>query len=216
MCIRDSDNTWAGPLYFKPIEIGIDIEIQAATKYVVGHSDAMLGLVACTEKTYQTVKNSARNQGISAGPDTCYLGLRGLRTMAVRMNTQYDSAIEVANWLEDQDIIEEVLYPPLKSSHSHENWKKNFTGGGSLMSIILKKEYSDKELSSMLDHMELFAMGYSWGGFESLITPCRLQKDRISDIDRFKNTFMRLHIGLEDVSDLIDDLDTGLKRLKNK
>ena len=210
------DNTWAGPLYFKPIEIGIDIEIQAATKYVVGHSDAMLGLVACTEKTYQTVKNSARNQGISAGPDTCYLGLRGLRTMAVRMNTQYDSAIEVANWLEDQDIIEEVLYPPLKSSHSHENWEKNFTGGGSLMSIILKKEYSDKELSSMLDHMELFAMGYSWGGFESLITPCRLQKDRISDIGRFKNTFMRLHIGLEDVSDLIDDLDTGLKRLKNK
>ena len=84
------------------------------------------------------------------------------------------------------------------------------------MSIILKKEYSDKELSSMLDHMELFAMGYSWGGFESLITPCQLQKDRISDIGRFKNTFMRLHIGLEDVSDLIDDLDTGLKRLKNK
>ena len=136
--------------------------------------------------------------------------------MAVRMNTQYNSAIEVSNWLEDQDIIEEVLYPPLKSSHSHENWEKNFTGGGSLMSIILKKEYSDKELSSMLDHMELFAMGYSWGGFESLITPCRLQKDRISDIGRFKNTFMRLHIGLEDVSDLIHDLDTGLKRLKNK
>ena len=176
----------------------------------------MLGLVACTEKTYQAVKNSARNQGISAGPDTCYLGLRGLRTMALRMNAQYDSAMEVANWLERQNIVEEVLYPPLKSSHSHENWEKNFTGGGSLMSIVLNKQYSDQELASMLDHMELFAMGYSWGGFESLITPCQLQKDRISDIDRFNNTFLRLHIGLEDVSDLINDLDSGFNRLKNK
>jgi len=123
------DNTWAGPLYFRPLEHDIDIEIQAATKYVVGHSDAMLGLAACTEKTYQSVKNSSRNQGISAEPDACYLGLRGLRTMAIRMQSQFESAIEVANWLEKQKLVTEVLYPPLNSSSSHDNWKKYFTGG---------------------------------------------------------------------------------------
>ena len=208
------DNTWAGPLYFRPLEHGMDIEIQAATKYVVGHSDAMLGLVACTEKTYKDVKNSCRYQGISAGPDTCYLGLRGLRTMALRMSSQFDNAMEVAHWLEKQDIIQEVLYPPLKSSSSYNNWRKSFTGGGSLMSIVLHKEYSDHELAKMLDHMELFAMGYSWGGFESLITPCRLQNDRVSHTEKLQNTLLRIHIGLEDVSDLINDLDSGLDRLR--
>ncbi len=195
------DNTWAGPLYFRPLEHDIDIEIQAATKYVVGHSDAMLGLVACTEKTYQSVKNSSKNQGISAEPDACYLGLRGLRTMAIRMQSQFESAIEVANWLEKQELVTEVLYPPLSSSSSHDNWKKYFTGGGSLMTV-------------MLDNMELFAMGYSWGGFESLMTPCKLQKERVSGLDPLQNTIIRLHIGLEDISDLINDLESGFNRLK--
>ena len=208
------DNTWAGPLYFRPLEHDIDIEIQAATKYVVGHSDAMLGLVACTEKTYQSVKNSSRNQGIAAEPDACYLGLRGLRTMSVRMQSQFKSANEVANWLEEQEIVQEVLYPPLSSSSSHNNWKKYFTGGGSLMSIVLDKKYTDNQLAIMLDNMELFAMGYSWGGFESLMTPCKLQKERVSGLDQLQNNILRLHIGLEDVSDLIGDLESGFNRLK--
>ena len=208
------DNTWAGPLYFRPLEHDIDIEIQAATKYVVGHSDAMLGLVACTENTYQSVKNSSRNQGIAAEPDACYLGLRGLRTMSVRMQSQFKSANEVANWLEEQEIVQEVLYPPLSSSSSHNNWKKYFTGGGSLMSIVLDKKYTDNQLAIMLDNMELFAMGYSWGGFESLMTPCKLQKERVSGLDQLQNNILRLHIGLEDVSDLIGDLESGFNRLK--
>jgi len=208
------DNTWAGPLYFRPLEHDIDIEIQAATKYVVGHSDAMLGLVACTEKTYQSVKNSSRNQGISAEPDACYLGLRGLRTMSVRMQSQFKSANEVANWLEEQEIVQEVLYPPLSSSSSHNNWKKYFTGGGSLMSIVLDKKYTDNQLAIMFDNMELFAMGYSWGGFESLMTPCKLQKERITGLDQLQNNIIRLHIGLEDISDLISDLKSGFNRLK--
>ncbi len=208
------DNTWAGPLYFRPLEHDIDIEIQAATKYVVGHSDAMLGLVACTEKTYQSVKNSSRNQGISAEPDACYLGLRGLRTMSVRMQSQFKSANEVANWLEEQEIVQEVLYPPLSSSSSHNNWKKYFTGGGSLMSIVLDKKYTDNQLAIMFDNMELFAMGYSWGGFESLMTPCKLQKERITGLDQLQNNIIRLHIGLEDISDLISDLESGFNRLK--
>ena len=208
------DNTWAGPLYFRPLEHGIDIEILSATKYVVGHSDAMLGLVACTEKTYQSVKNSSKNQGISAEPDACYLGLRGLRTMAIRMQSQFESANEVANWLEKQELVTEVLYPPLNSSSSHDNWKKYFTGGGSLMSIILDKKYTDSQLAVMLDNMELFAMGYSYGGFESLITPCKLQKERVSGLDQLQNTIIRLYIGLEDISDLINDLESGFNRLK--
>ena len=208
------DNTWAGPLYFRPLEHDIDIEIQAATKYVVGHSDAMLGLVACTEKTYQSVKNSSRNQGIAAEPDACYLGLRGLRTMSVRMQSQFKSANEVANWLEEQEIVQEVLYPPLSSSSSHNNWKKYFTGGGSLMSIVLDKKYTDNQLAIMFDNMELFAMGYSWGGFESLMTPCKLQKERITGLDQLQNNIIRLHIGLEDISDLISDLESGFNRLK--
>ena len=208
------DNTWAGPLYFRPLEHDIDIEIQAATKYVVGHSDAMLGLVACTEKTYQSVKNSSRNQGIAAEPDACYLGLRGLRTMSVRMQSQFKSANEVANWLEEQEIVQEVLYPPLSSSSSHNNWKKYFTGGGSLMSIVLDKKYTDNQLAIMFDNMELFAMGYSWGGFESLMTPCKLQKERITGLDQLQNNIIRLHIGLEDISDLISDLKSGFNRLK--
>jgi len=208
------DNTWAGPLYFRPLEHDIDIEIQAATKYVVGHSDAMLGLVACTEKTYQSVKNSSKNQGIAAEPDACYLGLRGLRTMSVRMQSQFNSANEVANWLEKQEVVKEVLYPPLSSSSSHNNWKKYFTGGGSLMSIVLDKQYTDNQLAVMLDNMDLFAMGYSWGGFESLMTPCKLQKERVSDLDQLQNSMIRLHIGLEDISDLIGDLESGLNRLE--
>ena len=208
------DNTWAGPLYFRPLEHDIDIEILSATKYLVGHSDAMLGLVACTEKTYQSVRNSSKNQGIAAEPDACYLGLRGLRTMSVRMQSQFKSAIEIANWLEEQEIVQEVLYPPLRSSSSHGNWKKHFTGGGSLMSIILDNKYTDNPLAVMLDNMELFGMGYSWGGFESLMTPCKLQKERVSGLDQLQNNILRLHIGLEDVSDLIGDLESGFNRLK--
>ena len=208
------DNTWAGPLYFRPLEHDIDIEILSATKYLVGHSDAMLGLVACTEKTYQSVRNSSKNQGIAAEPDACYLGLRGLRTMSVRMQSQFKSAIEIANWLEEQEIVQEVLYPPLRSSSSHHNWKKHFTGGGSLMSIILDNKYTDNPLAVMLDNMELFGMGYSWGGFESLMTPCKLQKERVTGLDQLQNTILRLHIGLEDINDLINDLESGFNRLK--
>ena len=207
------DNTWAGPLYFRTFEYDIDVEIQAATKYVVGHSDAMLGIVACNEKTYLKIKNSARNQGICAEPDACYLGLRGLRTMAVRMEAQFESAMQIANWLDSNPMVEKVLFPPLPNSEHYENWKKYFTGGGSLMSVILDKKYEDEDLEKYFDGMEIFSMGYSWGGFESLATPVRIQKERKSSLDQLKNTIVRIHVGLEDPEDLISDLDSAFKRL---
>jgi|TARA_B110001454_G_scaffold17136_1_gene15363 cystathionine beta-lyase len=209
------DNTWAGPLYFKSLDFDIDIEVQAATKSIVGHSDAMLGLVACTKETYQTVKDCSRNQGISVGPDTCYLGLRGLRTMGLRMEAQYDNAKKIAEWLHNQQVIKEVFYPPVSFSKFHDNWSKTFLGGGSLMSMVLDNTYSTSALAALLDNMNLFGMGYSYGGYESLLTPCRLQKQRISDTDDFDQTMLRIYIGLEDINDLIADLDSGFKRLVN-
>ena len=209
------DNTWAGPLYFKSLDFDIDIEVQAATKSIVGHSDAMLGLVACTKETYQTVKDCSRNQGISVGPDTCYLGLRGLRTMGLRMEAQYDNAKKIAEWLHNQQVIKEVFYPPVSFSKFHDNWSKTFLGGGSLMSMVLDNTYSTSALAALLDNMNLFGMGYSYGGYESLLTPCRLQKQRISDTNDFDQTMLRIYIGLEDINDLIADLDSGFKRLVN-
>ena len=207
------DNTWAGPIYFRSFEHDIDVEIQAATKYVVGHSDAMLGIVACNEKTFLRVKNSARNQGICAEPDACYLGLRGLRTMGVRMEAQFQSAMKIASWLDSHPMVETVLFPPLPSSEYFQNWKKYFTGGGSLMSIVLNQKYQDQDLEKFFDDMQIFSMGYSWGGFESLATPVRIQKDRKSYLEKLGNTIVRIHVGLEDSEDLITDLDSAFKRL---
>ena len=207
------DNTWAGPLYFRTFDHDIDVEIQAATKYVVGHSDAMLGIVACNKKTFLRIKNSARSQGISAEPDACYLGLRGLRTMAVRMEAQFESAMKIASWLDSHSMVETVLFPPLPSSKHFENWEKYFTGGGSLMSIVLNQKYEDQDLEEFFDQMQIFSMGYSWGGFESLATPVRIQKDRKSALEKLRNTIVRVHIGLEDPEDLISDLNSAFKRL---
>ena len=207
------DNTWAGPLYFRTFDHDIDVEIQAATKYVVGHSDAMLGIVACNEKTFLRIKNSARSQGICAEPDACYLGLRGLRTMAVRMEAQFESAMKIASWLDSHSMVETVLFPPLPSSKHFENWEKYFTGGGSLMSIVLNQKFEDQDLEKFFDQMQIFSMGYSWGGFESLATPVRIQKDRKSSLGKLRNTIVRVHIGLEDPEDLISDLNSAFKRL---
>ena len=209
------DNTWAGPLFFRPLERGIDVEVQSATKYIVGHSDAMLGIVACTKDSYKAVKTSAFFQGISAGPEECYLGLRGLRSMAVRMEQQFQNAMEIADWLNKHPTVKAVLYPPAPFSRYHDLWKKKFTGGGSLMGIILDKQYPEDALTHMFNHMELFAMGYSWGGYESLLIPTNLQQHRVSDVEYYDNTLLRLHAGLEDVTDLIEDLEKALARLKS-
>ena len=209
------DNTWAGPLYFRPLEHDIDIEVQAATKYIVGHSDAMLGIVACSKDTSRAVRGSSIFQGISASPDECYLGLRGMRTMAVRMEQQFQDALLIAEWLNEHAMIQSVLYPPSPFSEYHDYWKKLFSGGGSLMGIVLTEQYSEEALARMFDQMDFFAMGASYGGFESLLIPSKLQYFRQSGAESYTSTMLRLYVGLEDCDDLIQDLDKGLARLKH-
>jgi cysteine-S-conjugate beta-lyase len=205
------DNTWSGGYFFQAFDNGADISVQAATKYIVGHSDAMLGTVVCNKETWPQFKEAFETMGLFAGPDDMYLGLRGLRTIDVRMQRHMQSAITVADWLRGRDEIETVLYPALSNAPGHEIWKRDFTGASGLFSIVLKP-CSEKAVAAMLDHLELFSMGYSWGGFESLIVP--FKPHRSATTWTATGPALRLHIGLEHPDDLIRDLDEGFARLK--
>ncbi|MEO6608681.1 MAG: cystathionine beta-lyase [Aestuariivirga sp.] len=211
------DNTWSGGYFFKAFEHGCDVSVQAATKYIAGHSDCMFGSVVCNEKTWTQFKESYEAMGMFAGPDDMYMALRGLRTLDVRMQRHMDSAIKVASWLRGREEVEAVLYPALSNAPGHEIWKRDFTGASGLFSIILKPEY-EKSLGNMLDHMEIFSMGYSYGGFESLIIPLNnvltLRAARVAKPLAVNGPGLRLNIGLEHPDDLIADLDKGFARLK--
>jgi cysteine-S-conjugate beta-lyase len=205
------DNTWSGGHFFKAFDHGCDISVQAATKYIVGHSDAMLGTVVCNKNTWPQFKEAFETMGLFAGPDDMYLGLRGLRTMDVRLQRHQQSATEVAQWLRAHPQVETVLYPALSNTPGHDIWKRDFTGASGLFSIVLKPA-SEKAVAAMLDHMQLFAMGYSWGGFESLIVP--FKPHRSATTWKAEGPALRLHIGLEHPDDLIRDLEAGFKRMK--
>jgi cysteine-S-conjugate beta-lyase len=204
------DNTWSGGHYFKPFEHGADISVQAATKYIVGHSDAMLGTVVCNEATWSQFKEAFQTMGLFAGPDDMYLGLRGLRTLDVRLQRHMQSAIEVAQWLRARPEVETVLYPALSNTPGHDIWKRDFTGASGLFSIVLKPT-SEKSVAAMLDDLELFSMGFSWGGFESLVVP--FKPHRSATTWDAKGPALRLHIGMEHPEDLMRDLEAGFKRL---
>ncbi len=205
------DNTWSGGHYFKAFEHGCDVSVQAATKYIVGHSDAMLGTVVSNEASWPHFKETFESMGLFAGPDDMYLGLRGLRTLDVRLQRHMESAIEVAQWLRTRPEVETVLYPALSNSAGHDIWKRDFSGASGLFSIVLKPA-SDASVAAMLDHMELFAMGFSWGGFESLIVPFR--PHRSATTWEAKGPALRLHIGMEHPEDLMRDLEAGFGRMK--
>jgi cystathionine beta-lyase len=204
------DNTWSAGHYFKAFEHGCDVSIQAATKYITGHSDAMLGTVVCSEQTWPQFKTIFEAMGLFAGPDDMYLGLRGLRTLDVRLQRHMQSAIEIAQWLRTRPEVETVLYPALSNSVGHDIWKRDFTGASGLFSIVLKPVASDA-LSAMLNGLELFSMGYSWGGFESLIIP--FKPHRSVTAWHSEGPALRLHIGMEHPDDLIKDLEAGFARL---
>jgi len=207
------DNTWATALLFQPFAHGVDVVVEAATKYIGGHSDVMLGIITVsTEDQFQRIKYTANAMGNCPGPDDCYLGLRGLRTLSVRLERHQKNAIKIAEWLQGRPEVERVLYPALRDNPGHDLWKRDFSGASGLFSIILNDVAKDG-IAAMLDGLDLFAMGASWGGYESLIIPTPLKNIRTATTWPASGPGLRLHIGLEDPDDLIEDLDKGLARL---
>lgn len=207
-----ADNTWSGGYYYRPLEHGADVAIQAGTKYIVGHSDVMMGLVVTTEEAFMPVKLASHNLGIHVSPDDCYLALRGLRTLGVRMPRHQQTALTLADWLEQRPEVAKVLHPAFPGTPGHEFWKRDFSGSSGLFSILLNK-YSKKAVTAMVEGMGLFTIGFSWGGFESLILPVSPEETRTATRWAAEGPLVRLHAGLEDADDLIDDLEKGLARL---
>jgi cystathionine beta-lyase len=206
------DNSWASPLLLKPLDHGIDVSMMSATKYISGHSDVMLGVVSGTAETYPLLKKTALQMGICAGSEELYLGLRGLRTLEVRLKEHETRALEMARWLEKQPAVKRVLHPALSSCPGHDNWKKYFKGASGTFGIILK-ESDKKKIGKMLDGFELFHMGASWGGYESLCFPVQPHSDRTAEPCKEDGFFLRLHIGFEDMDDLKAELAEGFKKL---
>jgi cystathionine beta-lyase len=207
------DNSWATPLYFQPFEHGVDVSIQAATKYLVGHSDVMMGAITTTEELFRRVRVMAAILGAVPGPDDCYLALRGIRTLAVRLARHQETALALARWLEARPEVARVLHPAFADCPGHAVWSRDFTGASGLFSIVLDRTYLKEALARMLDHMDLFKLGYSWGGYESLILPADPAPFRTARPWAAEGTLIRLHAGLEDAGDLIPDLEAGFARL---
>jgi cysteine-S-conjugate beta-lyase len=206
------DNTWATPLFFKPLDHGVDISLMAATKYVVGHSDAMIGTVSANARAWPALRSTSGDLGMFTGPDDMWLALRGLRTMAVRLERHQTSTLAVTRWMETHPAVERVLYPALESDPGHALWKRDFCGASGLFGAILKP-CSKAAVAAMLDGLELFGLGYSWGGFESLAIPCDMSGIRTATPWDMATPLVRFHIGLEDPKDLIADLAKGFERL---
>ncbi|MBL0319429.1 MAG: cystathionine beta-lyase [Alphaproteobacteria bacterium] len=210
------DNSWASPLYYKPFSHGIDVSIQALTKYVGGHSDLLAGsITTLEEKHFQTLYATYRSTGMAISPADCYLIQRGIRTLAVRLEKHFQSAQLVANWLANHPNVEQVWYPPHPSHPQHAIWKRDFLGGSGLIGFVLKEKHSHESVSQMVDPMKYFAIGASWGGYESLILDIDIQSARSVTSSRFKEigTYLRIHVGLEHPDDLISDLKAGFARL---
>jgi len=202
------DNTWATPLFHRSLDQGVDISIQAATKYIGGHSDIMFGTISANAKAWPVIAETIRLLGVCAGPDDVYLALRGLRTLAVRLNQHHRSGLEMARWLATRPEVSRVLHPGLQSDPGHAIWKRDFTGASGLFSIVLKPA-PQKAVDAMLDSLKLFGMGFSWGGFESLAVPFDCSEYRTATTWAPGGPTVRLHIGLENVDDLKADLDRG-------
>jgi cystathionine beta-lyase len=204
------DNTWATPLYHRSLEQGVDISMQAATKYIGGHSDIMFGTISANAKAWPLVADAIHLLGVCAGPDDVFLAIRGLRTLAVRLEQHYRSGLEMARWLAARPEVVRVLHPALESHPGHAIWKRDFTGASGLFSIVLKPA-PQKAVDAMLDTVTLFGMGYSWGGFESLIIPFDCEPYRTATTWAPGGPTLRLHIGLENVEDLKADLARGFE-----
>lgn len=205
------DNTWAAGVLFKPFEHGVDVSVQAATKYIVGHSDVMMGTIVTNEALWPRIRQSAADLGANCGPDDVYLALRGLRTLAVRLRQHHENGLVLARWLQSRPEVSRILHPALPDDPGHALWKRDFTGACGLFGVVLKPA-PDAAVAAMLDGMVLFSMGASWGGFESLILPTNPAAIRTATAWDEGPT-VRIHAGLEDTGDLIADLERGFERL---
>jgi cystathionine beta-lyase len=206
------DSTWGTPRFFDAHGLGVDISIHAATKYIGGHSDIMLGLTTGSYEALATTREWCVRYGSTAAPDVCWLGLRGLRTLSVRLERHQASALEVARWLERQPQVARVLYPALPSDPDHELWRTQFSGAPGLFSVELQA-CDATAYARFIESLELFGLGASWGGFESLVLPAVPHARRGLDPQPDGGRLVRLHVGLEDPADLIADLEQGLARL---
>ncbi|QIM62674.1 cystathionine beta-lyase [Pasteurellaceae bacterium Orientalotternb1] len=211
------DNTWAAGVLFPALQHGIDISIQAGTKYLVGHSDVMIGTAVANARCWDQLRENSYLMGQMVDADSAYITARGLRTLGVRLKQHHESSIQIAQWLAQHPEVKAVYHPALPSCFGHENFVRDFSGSSGLFSFELCKTLSDSELANFLDHFELFTMAYSWGGYESLIMPTQpheLARIRPAIERKLTGTLIRVHIGLEDVGDLIADLEKGFERIR--
>lgn len=205
------DNTWATPYFFDAIGHGVDLSIQAGTKYIGGHADLLIGSVATTERYWQPLRDVIADFGYAVSPDDCYLALRGLRTLGVRLKAHEQNGLRVARWLQGRSDIARVMHPALETDPGHSIWKRDFSGSTGLFGIDLLAG-SQRGLEAFVDSLELFGIGASWGGFESLVLPAAYK--RTATQPRFAGMPVRLHIGLEDADDLIADLEQALEKMR--
>jgi cysteine-S-conjugate beta-lyase len=206
------DNTWATPLYFRAFDKAVDLSIQAATKYIGGHSDVMLGTVSANQATWEPLSETVHALGLCVGPDDIYLGLRGLRTMGVRLAHHHQAGLKVARWLAARPEIARVLHPALESCPGHAVWRRDFSGASGLFSIVFKP-VAQSAVNAFVNELRLFGIGASWGGFESLAIPFDCTSIRTATKWLPGGPTVRLHIGLEDIDDLIGDLEGGFAAL---
>jgi len=208
------DNTWATPLYFKPFEHGVDVSVQAATKYIVGHSDAMVGTVTVTTEAWPKLRETHVDLGQTAGPDDVYLAQRGLRTMATRLKQHWESGLRLAEWVSRQPEVERVLHPALAADPGHAIWKRDFRGASGLFGVVLKS-VPRAAFAALIDGLELYGIGASWGGYESLVMPFDPREVRSATRWPDGGPCFRIHAGLESIDDLLSDLDAGFRRLRS-
>ena len=208
-----SDNTWGTPYFFRSFERGVDVSIHAATKYIVGHSDVLMGIVVTNERCWLPLRRTVADYGFCVSPDDCYLALRGLRTIGVRMKQQMANALEVARWLQARPEVQRVLYPALEDDPGHAIWKRDFDGAASLFGVVLHTVPRAK-VAAFVNALQLFGIGSSWGGYESLVTAPQPEKVRSATRWNPADPVIRLHIGLEDPADLMADLAQALTRLR--
>ncbi|MFZ6752091.1 cystathionine beta-lyase [Undibacterium sp. Dicai25W] len=211
-----SDSTWATPIGWASFELGIDVSIHAATKYIVGHSDALMGAILTNEALQHRVRDTYKQLGMSIGGDDAALALRGLRTMAARLAVHRESAKVVARWLQSQPEVAEVLYPPMEGTAGHELWKRDFRPeyACGLMGAVFHRDVTKQQVAELIDRTRLFGIGFSWGGYESLILPTCPSNYRTINAEKWAAPMLRLHVGLEAVEDLLADLEVGFSALR--